>query len=320
MLTFSEVEAIINMKLNYICEVTNMKFGEKLRKLRVEKGLTQKEVADKLKISPKSYIAYEKNNIRPRKQETYDKLANILGCEKNYLLVDDDSGLNAIATAAGFGLIGAGLSVFSPIAAGATVISLAAAMATSKLANMPLKVDKLKESDDEIIYNNEALIKYENNQKKFRATAMGIIISALVQKGYNCQMGDMAEITERISRPDGFIRLPDNYINTWWLSFWSKDDELDKYSIVFPEDRAHVMFSKFSTVKPDPKRKISIVVDDKKLFEELCEFKDRNSFRGNMSVILIDLDEVGIKKEVFISYYDDSISDKLFVLDDEGGL
>ena len=68
-----------------------MKFGEKLKKLRLEKQLTQMEVAKAIGMTPRTYLNYELEGRYPRKRETYTKLAEVLGCEVNYLMTEDEN-------------------------------------------------------------------------------------------------------------------------------------------------------------------------------------------------------------------------------------
>lgn len=67
-----------------------MTFGEKLRVLRAQKDLSQEEVAKAIGVTRQNYTAYEKSNRRPRKRELYWKLAEVLDCEVNYLLTEDE--------------------------------------------------------------------------------------------------------------------------------------------------------------------------------------------------------------------------------------
>lgn len=67
-----------------------MKFGEKLRKLRTEKSITQEEISKAIGVSRRTYVSYEQDGRYPRKREVYTKLAEILGCDVNYLLTEDE--------------------------------------------------------------------------------------------------------------------------------------------------------------------------------------------------------------------------------------
>ncbi len=67
-----------------------MKFGEKLTDLRTKKKLTQSEVARAVGISRRNYISYENEGRYPRNREIYYKLSELLDCDVNYLLTEDE--------------------------------------------------------------------------------------------------------------------------------------------------------------------------------------------------------------------------------------
>ena len=66
-----------------------MNFGEKLRILRKEKGLSQKDVAEKLNISLRTYSSYELNQRRPRTQAKWEEIASFFEKDVDYLQIDD---------------------------------------------------------------------------------------------------------------------------------------------------------------------------------------------------------------------------------------
>ena len=67
-----------------------MKFAEKIRQLRKEKALTQREVAVHCGVSMRTYISYEQEGRYPRKREIYEKMAEMFGVDRNYLLTEDE--------------------------------------------------------------------------------------------------------------------------------------------------------------------------------------------------------------------------------------
>ena len=67
-----------------------MKFGEKVRKLRRERKLTQSELAAKIGVSGRSVASYEAGISYPRYRETYDALAAVLGVDVNDLRREDE--------------------------------------------------------------------------------------------------------------------------------------------------------------------------------------------------------------------------------------
>ena len=67
-----------------------MRFGEKLRALRKEKGLTQAELAKLAGVGLKTSTNYEKGTTYPQNREVYGTLAKILGCDADYLHNEGD--------------------------------------------------------------------------------------------------------------------------------------------------------------------------------------------------------------------------------------
>ena len=74
-----------------------MKFGEKLRKLRTEKSLTQDEVSKAIGVSRRTYVSYEQDGRYPRKRDVYGKLADVLGCDVNYLMTEDEEFVTSVS-------------------------------------------------------------------------------------------------------------------------------------------------------------------------------------------------------------------------------
>lgn len=67
-----------------------MKFGEKCKELRGQKGMTQIDVAQQIGVGRRTYIDYENSGVHPKKREVYFKLAELFGCDVNYLLTEDE--------------------------------------------------------------------------------------------------------------------------------------------------------------------------------------------------------------------------------------
>lgn len=67
-----------------------MTFGEKLRKYRLEKGLTQTQLAHAAGIGLNTICNYENGRTYPQNRDVYTKLANILGIDPSYLHNEND--------------------------------------------------------------------------------------------------------------------------------------------------------------------------------------------------------------------------------------
>ena len=67
-----------------------MKFGEKVKSLRKEKGLSQSGLAEAAGVSLRTIQSYEAGKSYPKQRDIYQKLAGILDCEQNYLMTEED--------------------------------------------------------------------------------------------------------------------------------------------------------------------------------------------------------------------------------------
>ena len=71
-----------------------LKFNEKIKLMRSEKGLTQEELSKRLRVSNRSYISWEKGDSIPRDLRVYLELTKVLSVSLDYLLLgisnDDD--------------------------------------------------------------------------------------------------------------------------------------------------------------------------------------------------------------------------------------
>ncbi|MBO5448554.1 MAG: helix-turn-helix transcriptional regulator [Ruminococcus sp.] len=71
-----------------------MKFGEKLRKYRLEKGMTQSELAKQAGINVNTISNYESGKTYPQNREVYSILAQILGVDPDHLHNENDDFLS----------------------------------------------------------------------------------------------------------------------------------------------------------------------------------------------------------------------------------
>ncbi len=82
-----------------------MKFGEKVRQLRTGAGMSQKELAEALGVSLRTVTNYETCSRYPKSRDVYGRMADLLGCDINYLLTEEESAV--ISAAEKYGASGA---------------------------------------------------------------------------------------------------------------------------------------------------------------------------------------------------------------------
>ncbi|MCI8810640.1 MAG: helix-turn-helix transcriptional regulator [Oscillibacter sp.] len=68
-----------------------MTFGEKVRAERKRLHLSQTELAKKIGVTQRAVTSYETNRTRPRGLSAYQRLADALGVNINYLLTEDEA-------------------------------------------------------------------------------------------------------------------------------------------------------------------------------------------------------------------------------------
>ncbi len=71
-----------------------MLFGEKVKQLRKEKGLTQTELAEAVGVTLRTVQNYEGKNLFPKNQDVVNKLCRVLDTTPDYLISDDDRFVN----------------------------------------------------------------------------------------------------------------------------------------------------------------------------------------------------------------------------------
>ena len=82
-----------------------MTFGEKIKALRKDRGMTQKDLAESLGLSLRTISNYETGGLRPRHDATYDALAHLFHVPKAYFFTEEDAFI--MAAQARYGTTGA---------------------------------------------------------------------------------------------------------------------------------------------------------------------------------------------------------------------
>jgi len=71
-----------------------MLFGDRLRKLREDAGMTQVELGKKVGVSERVIGYYESNDRFPRKQETLQKISEVFNVSVDFLIGSDSAFIN----------------------------------------------------------------------------------------------------------------------------------------------------------------------------------------------------------------------------------
>ncbi len=75
-----------------------MNFGEKVKDLREKQNMTQAQLAKAVNMSLRTIASYENSGVYPRTQSVYEKLAEVLKCNVNYLKTEEAEFVTEAAT------------------------------------------------------------------------------------------------------------------------------------------------------------------------------------------------------------------------------
>jgi len=255
-----------------------------------------------------------KKSSKPRGNVTANDLmvaAGYLERDANKELIDSvvSIGGASLATVAALSL-----AMVSPIAA-IPASQLAGKVIGKTLADMQYKkakAEKINNNENEIPKEDvvkDRLVEHEKQDKEFIKKSMrGIMLALLENDNLLIGKDDINSLQFNVV-PDEVLKISNHNIESWWFKFYNCPDDSDLLELYTPQALAIALFGGFVTLPIDAKRKISFVINSDKLYNEFIKFKGNNSYKGNISVILIDKTNSAILKEEFISYFDDSDSE-----------
>lgn len=74
-----------------------MNLGEKVRSFRTENDYTQDEFAKLIGVSKRTLLLYEQGKRYPKQKEVYEKIAEVMGCDYNFLMTEEDEFLEEVS-------------------------------------------------------------------------------------------------------------------------------------------------------------------------------------------------------------------------------
>ena len=80
-----------------------MNFGEKIKNYRMENDYTQDEFAKLIGVSKRTLRLYEQGKRFPKQKEVYEKIAELMNCDYNFLMGEEDLFLEEVSNRYGTG-------------------------------------------------------------------------------------------------------------------------------------------------------------------------------------------------------------------------
>lgn len=152
-----------------------------------------------------------------------------------------------------------------------------------------------------------------SDTQRFSATAMGIIYGSMAQKGIVFRPERRKESDLLDDYCDTYVHVENQYVKDYIFKYIYLNEE-DRKSDNLIENISKKVIEQLIFLKPDSNRKISIVINCSEVYDYFYKFKGEISYRGNLSIILIDVRKVCVEKEDYLSFYYLDKQETLFIV------
>lgn len=142
----------------------------------------------------------------------------------------------------------------------------------------------------------------QSETQRFTATANGIILGSLGGKGLTFQLVQTggAEIDGICF--DTCVRLMNCAVSEYLIRYAFFSEE-EAPSPELAKNTVRGMVEELIFLNPRRDRIVSLVTNHPGAYEELCAFKDRLSYHGELSVLLFDLERARLLQEEYLAHY-----------------
>lgn len=164
-------------------------------------------------------------------------------------------------------------------------------------------------------------------RKTFEMAATGLIYKGMTDANIefsHLKTEDMNNELVLDINPDILVGVNHNGIKKWWIEFFYIDDhEPSRESArpvrprrgrLFFRRYSEMLFGRLMLLPPKADRKITVVLNNSDFYEYMAKFKDLISYRGDLSIVLVDIDSLSILEETYLSHYVENETDTEFCL------
>lgn len=165
----------------------------------------------------------------------------------------------------------------------------------------------ITEDDLMIAAGYKSLTEEKSCNSKWERRIQGTIMSRLAEKGLDFTV-------TQDNNPNAFYDFAINVNNQKWCL----DVHITSHLGVSNHSLLRLIYNcigRMVFLKPDKAVKMSIVINDKDVFNRLIELKSEMSFKGDLSLILTDDEALKIEDEKYLSYYDEDTRKNSFTID-----
>ena len=136
---------------------------------------------------------------------------------------------------------------------------------------------------------------------QYESMVSGAIFRALMEKGIAVSGGK--DTPSDASFHDLTVVISEKNITRWNFEFRYYEDHMFRDEVVFVPRHEREILRELIFIEPQEDTKLSLVLNNKAYFKRILTYKDKLSFRGELSVLLFDKDSSSIVKEEYLSHY-----------------
>lgn len=202
---------------------------------------------------------------------------------------------------------------------------------TAKLKNKPKKeiknvIDTMPGYNPNIHVNGFSIAGRKNNdmlvneQERDEAAAAGIIYRSLAENRITFYPAYEIEGIRGI-KPHIALNLSTDDSSSWWFFLFFQKIKEKNEDHKTPYSFNHVVISWFRQaiskmifIEPKEGRKISLVTNNTDGFKYWISLKGKISFKGDLSVILVDMNSYRVLKEEYLSHYYDNEDSEFYII------
>lgn len=224
------------------------------------------------------YKALTSQEASPRGGVTYKQLVEAADSSKSY-----QAGIMAGMAVAEAALMAIGGLPIAAIGAG-TAVALTSSVLSAKKKGGTNKAE-------EII----------NEMQRFVATSNGLIFSSLGAKGVLFQI-IKDRPPEFENQFDTYLRIEGQEVkeHIFRYAYISKEQQEILYIV---ENTPRRLIKELTFLKPSKERKVTIVTNFPASFDYMLSYKDKLSYNGELSILLVDVRRAELHREEYISHY-----------------
>ncbi len=174
----------------------------------------------------------------------------------------------------------------------------------TRLMKYAEKLNFIKQKDLSDSEKVHEAMRVQREQEKRIDVCISLIMHRIIDKGYGIlaskkQMG----VNENKTKIDVAFDVANtgNKIKSWYFLFDGLVKKEDYEGVRYP---FMILGNVLECGIIDANTKISYVIFEKQIFDLICEYRGRIPYRGEFSVVLVDLENEEIKDEVYLSHYE----------------